>query len=456
MKNALAIARLTVREGVRMRIVLVMVVLLVLIVTQLPFALKGDETVSGRLQTFLAYSLGAMGFLLGISTVFLACATLSTEFRTKTLHLIVTKPVARIEILLGKWLGITFLNLALLTAGALAVYSLAVFVKNRPAQFERDRVKLEDTIWTARVAGTPIVPDFAEQARRYIDEQVQQGRTFSQGAELARVQAEHDLQERWRQVAPGERRLFEFTDLPAPDESSRVYQVRFKARGTPIPPEELLPITWAVVDPETGGVEMMLDSRERHGQVHQFFIPIQVVKDGRAALGVINPTENITIYFEGTDGLQLLYRVGSFEGNYLGCVLLILMRLAFLAALGLFFSTFVSFPTASVTVLLLYVLCSFKPDWLDVIGAKMEVYDPQLDPYGTAGPYIRALLAPLLELLLPDFTRYNGTSLLVDGFAIRAESVASAALRTLTYGLALLALPGWLIFYNREVAEVTV
>ncbi len=49
-----AIARLTFWEGVRMRIVLVFVLVLVFILLRLPFSLKGDETLAGRLQTFIS------------------------------------------------------------------------------------------------------------------------------------------------------------------------------------------------------------------------------------------------------------------------------------------------------------------------------------------------------------------------------------------------------------------
>ncbi len=94
MKRVLAIARLTFAEGLRMRIVVVFLIVLAFLVLRLPFALKGDATLAGRLQNFLDWSLLMVGFLLSLSTVFLSAATLPTEFRTRSLHLLLFTSMA--------------------------------------------------------------------------------------------------------------------------------------------------------------------------------------------------------------------------------------------------------------------------------------------------------------------------------------------------------------------------
>ena len=49
MGRALAIARLTFWEGIRMRIVLVFLAVMLLFLVVMPFWAKGDETLAGRL-----------------------------------------------------------------------------------------------------------------------------------------------------------------------------------------------------------------------------------------------------------------------------------------------------------------------------------------------------------------------------------------------------------------------
>jgi hypothetical protein len=126
-------AKLTFAEGVRMRIVLIFLVVLVILVLRMPFALRGDETLAGRLQNFLAYSIGTLGVLLSLATVFFSCATLTSEFKQCSLHLVVTKPVSRFQILLGKWLGVNLLNLLIV---GLCVASR---VERRPASRRSER-----------------------------------------------------------------------------------------------------------------------------------------------------------------------------------------------------------------------------------------------------------------------------------------------------------------------------
>lgn len=442
-----------------MRIVLVLIILLVLIVLRLPFALKGDETLSGRLQTFLAYALGALGVMLSLATVFLSCSTLTGELRSRSLHLVVTKPVSRFEILAGKWLGVVILNVMLLVLGGVVIYAFATFIRNRPEQFPRDRIKLDETIWTARLAATPKVPDFRKLAEETIEARIKQGAPLPSGRDATLAQIEREITEAWRRVAPGEYRVYEFVDLPPP--TGKVFQVRFRARGVPVPPREMLPIRWAIIDPESGSVLDERLSSERSGDVHQFLVHVGAVRNGRAALGVLNPIDpqapsRSTIYFEGDDALQLLYRVGSFEANLVNTLLMTLFRLAFLSALSLFFSTFVSFPVACFCVLSIYAFCLGMPWWLESIGANRQLVDPASDPYGALGPVIRLFMVPVLRYGLPDFSHYDGVARLVEGFAVTGASLARAALHTILYGLALLAVPGWLIFRSREIAEVQV
>jgi hypothetical protein len=54
---------------------------------------------------------------------------------------------------------------------------------------------------------------------------------------------------------------------------------------------------------------------------------------------------------------------------------------------------------------------------------------------------------------LPDFSAFTGVARLIDGYAIPTQVLLEGAAHTLGYGLLLLALPGWLIFRSREVAE---
>ncbi len=458
MKRVLAIARLTFWEGVRMRIVLVFVVVLIFVVLRLPFALRGDETLSGRLQTFLSYSLTALSVFLSLATVFLSCATLTRDIQERSIHLVVTKPVSRFQVLVGKWLGVNFLNLLLIILSGLVIYAFAVFIKSRPEQFTRDRLKLSDVVWTARAATRPTEPDFGRFAREQVEELEGQGRSFALGKEAAIQEKLKEFKEDWKRVPPRGAQLYEFAGPRVPDSADTVYEVRFKARSVPYGVNDQLDILWVIVDPETNVELERRLTEERSSVRHHLLTTTRVVKSGKVLIGVVNPPTNgqRTIYFEGEDGLEILYRVGSFEMNFVKSLLLIAFRLAFLSALGVFFGTFVSFPVACFCVLSIFVFCIGVPWWLEAIGANMQHIDPRVDPYGRLGPFIRPLLVPVLKVALPNFVAYDGIGKLIDGYVIPGSLMLKSAAHTLIYGVVLLVLPGWLIFRSREIAQTIV
>jgi len=461
MRPVLAVARLALAEGVRMRVVLVFLIILGLIVLRLPFALRGDETLSGRLQTFLSYSLSALSVFLGLAVAFLSCATLTNEFRTRSLHMVVTKPISRFQILLGKWIGVNVLSLLIVALSGLTVYGFASFIKTRPETFVRDRLKLDDTVWTARQFASPTKPDFLALATQSVEEMEKSGSPLTSDREVMIAQRFKEFEGRWLSIKPGDARQYEFKGIRSPEDAQTVFQLSFKVRGIPLPKGERMPIQWIIFDPVSGAPGAVLDTSERVGERHDMLIGSRVVQENRALIGVLNPPipgNDSAIYFEGEQSLILLYKAGSFEMNLVRCLTLILCRMAFLSAVGLFFGTFTSFPVACFCTLSIYLFCVGVPWWLESIGANLpeQSLTAKIDPYGEFGRPIRLLLVPMLQYVLPDFIKYDGINSLIDGRYIDGGLMLTTAMHTLVYGIVLLLVPGWLVFRSREVAEVQI
>ena len=287
---------------------------------------------------------------------------------------------------------------------------------------------------------------------------IEQGRTFEQGKQVAIHEIAKEMRGKLQRVPPGEFRLYGFEGLDIPDGAARVYQVRYKAQAIPFGGSKPLYIDWAIIRPDNQSQVEILSKQGQPDLYHEFLVRTGVVRDGKAVLGVINPPQNRnkSIYFEGDDGLEILYKVGSFEMNFVKRLLLIVFRLAFLSAIGLLFGTFVSFPVACFCVLAIFAFCFAMPWWLESIGADVANPDPRVDPYGRLGPAVRIVLVPLLKTTLPNFATYDGVEKLIDGYAIPTRLILRGAAHTLVYGVVLLALPGWLIFRSREIAETIV
>lgn len=461
MRRVWAIAWLAFREGIRMRVVLVFLVVLVLLVLILSNTLRGDETLAGRLQNYLSYGLGALSILLSITTIFFSCSTLSGELDRRSLHLVVTKPVSRFQVLLGKWLGVNLLNVLILVLCGGAIYGLAHFIRSQPEQFARDRRMIEDVVWTARDQAGPIMPEkeIATAAAEYVDELVGTGAVAPEQRKAEIQKRVRELAQRWRVIESGDFRIYEFADLTPPDGSEETVQVRYKVLAVPAPPEEMVELEWGFLDPETGiPLGPSRFTRTRTGERHQFLVKQAAIRNGKAALFVGNPFDperRVRVVFDGDESLQILYRVGSFEGNFARALGIIFLRLVLLSALGVFFSVFVSFPVACLCVAAFFLICLGMPFWLESLGVDLEA-GVGVDPYGALGPAMRTVFVPLLRLAFPDFSFYDGGQRLIDGVYVSYSLVGRCALHTLMYGGVLLLLPGWVIFQAREVAAVQV
>src|SRR6516162_423299 len=124
MQRILAITWLTWKAALRFKLFLVIAVLLIIAVVGLPLVIQDDGTAQGFTQIILTYTLTAITTLLGLSTIWLSCGTLARDIEECQIQVVATKPIARWQIWLGKWLGIVSLNAALLAISGACVFGL--------------------------------------------------------------------------------------------------------------------------------------------------------------------------------------------------------------------------------------------------------------------------------------------------------------------------------------------
>src|ERR1700690_705001 len=137
MQRIFAIAGLTWKAAFRFRLFLVIAVLLLAAVVGLPLLLKDDGTARGFTQILITYTLSVITALLGLSTLWLSCGTLARDIEECQIQVVATKPVARWQIWLGKWLGIVSLNAALLALSGASVYGLLQWRATRLPEAEQ-------------------------------------------------------------------------------------------------------------------------------------------------------------------------------------------------------------------------------------------------------------------------------------------------------------------------------
>jgi Cu-processing system permease protein len=144
--KALVIAQLTFQEALRRKLVLGVVALSVLFIALYAYGyhlmvLDWNSRMSrGQGGGFLNYSILAsamvmlglytVNFLTGIMTIFAAVGAIASEIDAGTLHAMVPKPLARWEIVVGKYVGYAAMLILYITVMVAAVVAISIVVGN--------------------------------------------------------------------------------------------------------------------------------------------------------------------------------------------------------------------------------------------------------------------------------------------------------------------------------------
>ncbi len=350
MRRVLAIASISLRNAVRSRVLAVLLVMLAVVIVGLPLTVRGDGTPAGHVQILLRYTLGFVGLLLSVSTLWSGCAAVSTEVQTRRIHLVVTKPVHVAEVWLGKWLGLLALNAVLLAFSGAVVYGLLWHAVRGDELDAGARRNLEEEVLVARASSRPVPPDVDAEARRQVEQRRAEG-ALPGDADPRQVLAVVRQMLRAQAFA-----------VPAGRSAAWTIPVRFRPRLDRQPvlqfrfsksQMDLEPVRGRWVFGEGGGaVRAASEGAFRPEGVHTVPVPAEALEGGVLALRFENLDErNATVFFDPDDGIELLVIRGGFLSNYARALLVLFVRLAFLAAVGLAAGSLFSLPVAAFAAL---------------------------------------------------------------------------------------------------------
>ncbi len=353
MQRIFAIAWLTWKAALRFKLFLVIAALLILAVVGLPLVIKDDGTAQGFTQIILTYTLSAITALLGLSTLWLACGTLARDIEECQIQVVATKPIARWQIWLGKWLGIVSLNAVLLVISGACVFGLLQWRAGKlPAPEQKI---LHEQILVARgSAKEPVNPAEIEAET----EQVLQERLKSSPVEkVDRLEVKRQIREQVKAarqiVPPSYQRTWEI-DLGFAKNylKGKPLQLRVKFNSAQKSASGTFVALWQIGVPEktkfwrSEPMSLAPDTDTSHA-VHEFEIPPDLFDaNGLLTITFANPNQT-ALLFPIEDGLEVLYPEGGFALNFARGLGIIFCWMALLAALGLMAASFLSFPVAT-------------------------------------------------------------------------------------------------------------
>jgi len=488
----LGIARTLIDEAVRMKVVLALILGLLLLVPAMPFMLDPNELLKYRIQFFLTWSLSGCTVLLSLMTLLLACGTVCNEISRGHIYLTLTKPIGRGQYLLGKWLGIVLLDLLLIMVVGIGLYVFSKVLEMQPERNEQDRLAVETQIFAARETIQAEPPETMDTAA-----------IFEKHLEVLRVEDPHryerdrlSLEDRrgieraivakWHTIPPLGTQRYLFSDVYPDKPSSQWVQLRLKPVSSISPPDSRVRLAlWLngrpyPLDPDTGRHRPIVVTNNKYYTVD---LPVSaidqsgklVVRIDNVNLGNPRATFPSSISFAPGRGLEMLYQVGRFEPNLVRALLLVWLRLGFVAMLGLAVGSVLDFPVACLLGVLVYITAGAHGYLVESMQYYVQIPTGGLSWWDKLmwlpGEFFRRLIAGELwgaikvvirlvgngfVLMVPSLSDYNPAPLIADGRLVRYQTLASATLWVGAVWTSLCALIGWLLLRRRELARVTV
>ena len=345
----LAIVKLTIRSAVRSHIFRLLLILLLLSIFLLPFTLLGDGTPKGEVQIFLQYCLGFVGFILCLSSVWLACSEVSSDVETAQIHMIAVKPVRRVVVLLGKYTGVVLIHLALLLIAAVAVYAFLSFRLASAEMSDADRLMLNEQVLTARALYRPVRPDFNALAQQELDHRIAQAKEHGQDTfrvldDQMRQQAFLDIRKEliatYGLVAKDESIYWTFEGLPKDLTDDDILFLRYTIYVNRYYTQDQNSVRghWVFgvnyTRPDDNGDETVVtdlmalpEDDILTAAQNEMAVPIRnsyFVYDGTAQVGFLNKdTKTSELNFEEGRGPFLLIREAGFFSNYCRAILVL-------------------------------------------------------------------------------------------------------------------------------------
>jgi hypothetical protein len=409
----------------------------------------------------LTYTLSVITGLLGLSTLWLSCGTLARDIEECQIQVIASKPIARWQIWLGKWLGIVTLNAALLALSGASVYGLLQWRAKRLSPEQQAILHTEVLVARGSAKEASKDADIDADTEKTFEENLKHNPELAELTDAQKKEARKQLREQikamYEAVAPGTARPW-FVDLGVARHFLRdqPLQLRVKFNTAARVPSGTFPALWQVGVPQKTEVWRTEEPMSLAPDTfHEFTISSNLF-DANGVLTVVfyNPPGNPTLLFPLQDGMEVLYPEGGFGLNLARGLGVILCWMALLSAIGLAAASFLQFSVAAFASLFVLTM-SLSTGTMERVVEEGGIFGYDSET-GVAGHSILdRVIVPFFDasLTLINFARdFSPIDALSSGRSIPWGQLGEAFGRIVLLLGGIIALFGIIILSRRELA----
>ena len=436
-----------------MKIAAVFIILLIVLLPLMALSMTGDGTLKGRLQTFVSYGLSLTTFLLCLLTIIVSIYSITSDIDQRQIYTVITKPIRRFQLLFGKLLGVILLDVAMLALFSAIIYATAIYIPKFLEASDSELTQLNNEFFTARASIIPAKIDVSQEVHDTYKKLEETGQLPQDVLEskLVREGFIKGLTKRIelsKRAAPvGHELIWGFNNIKPLDPNQSLF-VRFKYDVSVNPPDSHVYGRWVVGDIRQIPFEIYtFDRKDLIRTFYEIEVPADAVADdGYLAVAFLNvPLNNTVVIFPPEDGLEVLYKADTFTANFIRAVLLILLRLIFLACLGTLAASFLSFPAALLFCLVVFLtgtISGFCLESFDFMGENLS-------------KFYTYTIRPIVQLL-PQFDKFSPAKFLVPARLLSWFLLSKVAVSLICIKAIILLLLAFLIFNFREIAKVVI
>jgi len=446
---------------------------LILAVLGLPLTIKGDGTLAGQIKIILYYTLGLSTVILGVATLWASCGAISQEVESKQIQLVTVKPVSAFEIWLGKWLGLLVMNTVLLFTVGLIVWFLVYWNIRSADKNAREMGIVREELLAGRRLILPR-DTLDEEVRERYHAMMNSGMiTTNVARDEVLASIRKDLLAAKTVVGPGAAKRW-ILDMPdyLKDAGKEGKPVTLQIRFSPVRRgNNAVCGEWSMGTERKPVLFNMVTNVSMDG-TYQFTVPVtpslmdSIMEDpvtngsSRGHTMIVEyrngtGSESRTVVFDRKQGIVLYVRESGFEANLIRSMLVILCRLALLAALGLTAGTVFSFPVATfsafslilLSVIIHYFIFLLATDTGSCCAEHASAIDEE-----SIGRKIAEQAAKGVDVVLAPVMRRDPVDLLSEGELVSWGDVGKALLLMVIVYPALFGFAGVLLLRRRELA----
>lgn len=461
-----AVAQTLIRESIRLRISVSFIAVVLIALPILPIFIDGSSPLRYQIQTFMSRALDIAYVCAACMTLSLGCATVAFEIRDRQIWQLMTKPLDRFQYLIGKWLGLVVLNAVLFLVCGVGIFIFVQWMRTRPSLDEFDRIAVRDEVLVARDVSRPeykrLDRDKVEEA---VDSLIASDAVLKADLDSGRrrledvrreiaTQRQAEFQSAQRRVTPGESKTFVFNGLSEAKKLGGTLSLRYFLHAGGSDSHTSCPIIFEFSD------QTWVDRMFVPAQGHMLAVSSNLIDtNGNLTVQVRNLKFDSKTgeFFPGEytfnwdeDSLEVLYRVGGFEGNYLRAMVVNLIKLSFLAMLAVCSATTLSFSIACLLSFSIFLAGSLAP----FLAQSLMYWTSAADPGSIESmvQFVVRVIAGVVEFALRPFGQTSANDLLVKGRNVSWERMLQAlgVIGLAWTGTTLVI--GWLAFRRKELA----